>query len=308
VKPPVAICVAVVALLLPATSSATVHVAEMRFIAPSEPPSLEAPLPACEPSHEPTIQERIEEHGASSGSNCRLLSEGDHVVTATYDDEQGSVTIGLEVYNPGYWGPTHAQVMFGLGASCPNPELTGNVVGQYLPRGASYTESEQADTVALQGYTGSVEGHETFSGTTFTWTFRSSAFANRDWRCFSFDGGSQTAAFNGYPEPLPQLVCFTGHYYVGRLRPHNCLIARPNSNSNEVFDLTHLHWTSWSATQATATGYELGSHPGMTGAKPYRVRLLASRPGTDPTTGGPMFTRITEYSSAHPHGRTVRPY
>lgn len=111
------------------------------------------------------------------------------------------------------------------------------------------------------------------------------------------------------PAGVPQLVCVEARgYSIGEVRPSRCLIDRPDASDSETLDLADLRWTEWGPTQATATGEELGEHPGQVGSKPTTVRIVAFRVGTNPTTGAPMFTRVTEYTAGSPDGRTVTPY
>jgi hypothetical protein len=264
---------------------------------------------------------------ASATIHAGSLNSATGPLSVEYNDQAGSLTLHLEVHE----GDEELQETryFTLGPTCTEPNgepLRDELTGEWVAL-APHSEIEGgAETGSIIGRVqlanvGEVTGHGTLigqtskSGFSATLTFQSEDFAGQEWACFTLQADEpERLLLGGYPEPEaeppppPRLVCFTGHYYVGRIQPRNCLIYRPNANSSEVFDLTHLRWTSWSATRATATGYDLGSHPGMTGSKPYRVRLVASRPGTDPTTGGPMFTRLTEYSRAHPHGYAVRPY
>jgi hypothetical protein len=127
------------------------------------------------------------------------------------------------------------------------------------------------------------------------------------------EGDPSTGSTESVPSPpasasTPQLVCVARGYSVGEVRPSRCLIQRPNASDSESLDLTGLHWSEWGSAQAVATGEELGEHPGQIGSKPVPVRIVASQVGPNPTTGATMFTRVTEYSAAHPSGYTVQPY
>jgi hypothetical protein len=117
------------------------------------------------------------------------------------------------------------------------------------------------------------------------------------------------AAATAQSGPTPQLVCVESHgYSIGEVRPSRCLILRPGASNSESLNLAGLHWTEWGPTQAVATGEDLGEHPGQIGSEPVPVRVVASRVGPNPTTGATMFTKVIEYSAAHPNGYTITPY
>jgi hypothetical protein len=278
-----------IALLVPTSASATIHGGGVSL----EEPTAEGTLG---PPEAPPVEQGIYLHS----------------VSAAYEDQAGNFTITVEAFDPAHWGPQFGTLFF---------KATENCAEQSGLRGrlGSGTEGSTGE-VSLSGINGELTSPGAFNGLSTTFTFQSQYFKGQEWHCVTLspsgvygyenpNGGSFSLGDYPPPEvPLPRLVCFSGHYYEGHLRPHSCLIFRPGSSNSETFDLTHLRWTRWSATRATATGYDLGAHPGMIGSKPYRVRLALSRPGKNPTTGEAMFTRVTEYSAAHPNGYTVRPY
>jgi hypothetical protein len=116
------------------------------------------------------------------------------------------------------------------------------------------------------------------------------------------------AAATAQSGPTPQLVCIDSKgYEVPETKPATCLIRPPDGSTSESVSLADLHWSSWGPTSATATGESLSLHPGQVGSPgPTPVRLVASQVGRDATTGGLIFTQVTDYSANTPNGYTVR--
>jgi hypothetical protein len=286
-----------------APAGATVHYGSATFKQPTEKPSIGPQPPPCD--------QHVKEPWEAPEGECSTPTEGIERVTVAYDDQAGSLTLKVTVYDPQYWGAVLPDEGFDLGRTCGAEELEGNFEGEdsiYQPTG--HVEGE-ANGVALHGYEGAVDGSVDWTGQEHIFAWQAPAFAHRDWRCLTLDRGG-SINLGGWPEPRrpsPQLVCRGSRgYLVGYVRPRRCMIDRPNAPDSETLDLADLRWTSWGPTRATATGYDLGEHPGQPGSRPYRVRIVAFRVGKNPTTGSPMFTRVTEYSSHAPGGHTVTPY
>jgi hypothetical protein len=286
--------------MTPAVASATVHSGHIVFTEPKSPPSIGEPGPPADQQN-----------------------EYEHEVLVRYDASAGSLTIEDEVWDPSYWGEETADD-FAIGPSCGTYQLDGgfrarpkygvNQYGQRVelhypgPEGGPSEGGSIAGWVTLEGYAGEVTTVGSFNGQRFAFTFTDPEFVNRNWRCVSLSSSEETFGLGGWPVRPTALVCLTPPDYSSPIKPRQCFIDRPGAANAETLNLFDLHWTTWTTGRATATGYDRGEHPGMIGSKPYRVRIVAFRPGTDPTTGGPMFTRITEYSSRTPHGHTVIPY
>ena len=106
--------------------------------------------------------------------------------------------------------------------------------------------------------------------------------------------------------PTPQLVCVEAKgYSVPEVRPASCTIEPPGRPGYLGLHLADLHWTSWGPMSATATGQNIGRHSGANGSPAVPVRIVVSGVGRNATTGGLMFTRVTEYSADTPQGYTV---
>lgn len=119
--------------------------------------------------------------------------------------------------------------------------------------------------------------------------------------------GSATArTVAGPTAATPRLVCVEAKgYLVPQVKPVSCELAPENVPGYQDLNLADLHWTSWGPTSATATGENIGRHHGANGSPPIPVRLVASGVGKDPTTGGIMFTQVTQYSADAPNGYTL---
>ena len=313
-----AVLAVVFLLVLPAVTSATIHSGSISFVEPTNPPSIGEPKPPPDQS-KPYLRE----------------------VLISYDDSAGSITLEDELWSPNTWGENLGREGFTVAPGCgaETERLTGEVSVSPKRFEKTYPEPLQYESggilpppigerqvpgsgvvgsVELKQYNGSVTSTGSFNGQRFAITFTDPAFRHRKWSCAQLAGGG-SFPLGGWPPRQTALVCVTPPLglYVGRIKPRQCLIDRPGARRGlgppsianaETLNLFDLRWTSWTTSRATATGYDRGERPGMIGSKPYRVRVIAFRRGTDPTTGGPMFTRVTEYSSRMPRGHTVIPY
>jgi hypothetical protein len=239
-----------------------------------------------------------------------------HSVGASYDDQAGSFTITVEVFDPAHWGPQFGTLFFTATGDCSEDAGVAGRLG-------SGTEGSTGE-VSLSGLNGELTSFGIFNGLSTTFTFQSQYFKGQEWHCVTFSPNgvygsanplARSFSLGDYPPPqppdapLPQLVCYTPRgYYVGYVRPRECRVQAPRTPGAYSLTLTHLRWSSWSATHAVGVGYEIGNHPRQPGSRPYPVRLVAFGPARNPTTGAQVFTHLTQYSRYQPHGYTVRPY
>jgi hypothetical protein len=183
--------VAVVLLALPAAAQATIHYGAASFEPPSEEPSIGTQPPLCNPQ-----ETRVEERGKAEGPDrysCTRPTEGLRTVNVAYNDQTGSLTIKVSVYDPQLWGPVLAQQGFGVSSTCddPTPSLQGNFLGQ----DSAWTdedeliEGEEPNAVTLQGHRGEVVASTSWSSTGYAFTWTDRAFARRSWRCLALERG-----------------------------------------------------------------------------------------------------------------------
>lgn len=116
-----------------------------------------------------------------------------------------------------------------------------------------------------------------------------------------------TVAANAKPSAsAPGIICIDSKgYEEPEVEPTTCLIRPPDGAGSESVSLADLHWSSWGATSATATGEALSSHGQPGGSGLTSATLVASNPGRDLTTGNQIFTKLSVHSAATPHGYTA---
>jgi hypothetical protein len=198
--------------LAPASASAVVYSGSTTFPAPTGNPSLNGPAP--DPAQ---------------------TAEYLHTLSASYDDQSGSVTISFGLYDPGTWGPVLTSgdggsgsggqlvsppIEFELGdvtpgVSCnPNggvpgidgpplgsPVLSSSVDSTYNDNDGSFA----GDTIGatLEGYSGQVSAPVSFDGTTFTATVQNPNFQGHIWDCLVLDQSFELQLSPPPPPPTP---------------------------------------------------------------------------------------------------------
>jgi len=194
--------IAALALLAsPTAALATIHYGSVTFEPPVEEPTIGPQPPPCNPQE--TSEESRGHAEGPEGYRCKLATEGLHTVNVAYNDQAGTLTVKVAVYDPQLWGPVLAQQGFTLVSRCNDltlaPSLEGNFAGQAdrYARGG-YIEGQEENSVTLQGHNGSVGATAAFGaqGYTFTWSDR--AFAHRDWRFLELNGGG-CVRLGGWP-------------------------------------------------------------------------------------------------------------
>lgn len=187
------VVVLAVALVAPSVAGAAVHSGRVVFPEPGNPPSIGAPPPPADQTH-----------------------EYDREVVIHYNAIVGSVTFSAEVWDPSYWGEKYGET-FSIGSKCKEgafslfgpSDFEGHVEAEPRERGPGGTErGGVAGQATLRGYTGHVEGTGVFNGKRFEVTFRSSAFRNRNWRCAEVHEPTEkptTFHLDNWPKPRPKV-------------------------------------------------------------------------------------------------------
>jgi hypothetical protein len=163
--------VVVIGLLAPSGASAVVHTGGAQFEEPTNPPSIGAPPP-------PLVD----------------TQEFDHTITATYDDQAGTLTVTVEVFDPAHWGARHTRDEFALGPKCEEGEA--ELQGRLFTETSGGTESAVDGSVTLKGYAGAVAGTGSFNGQFFSVAFHDAQFVGREWRCLTMSYGNGPQSFN----------------------------------------------------------------------------------------------------------------
>ena len=162
--------------LFPGTAGATVHTGSIAF---------------AEPTNEPTI--------GPPPAAAVDRTETEHNVTVSYDDQSGTFTLTLEVYDPAGWGGEHPPIAFSAAPTCGGrtDEIRGHFDAYKYEGPEVYFKSE----VSLSGIGGTVTGSSSFNGHLFTTTFQSPYFANQEWRCVTLQSEGASGLFGEAPEP-----------------------------------------------------------------------------------------------------------
>lgn len=164
-------------LILPAAALATVHEGHIRFVEPTNPPSI----------------------GSPPGSLVEQ-EEFDQSVSVAYDDEAGTITLTTTVFDPGRWGERHEEESFRAGPSCTPEEegLYGELSGEWQ---ATQEPGVTEGSARLSGIAGIVNGVGSFNGQAFSITFADPHFTNLEWRCFTLIEGRESSSFSlgNYP-------------------------------------------------------------------------------------------------------------
>jgi hypothetical protein len=195
---PYLVCLAVLALALPSVAEATVHYGDETFAPPSVAPTIGPQLPTCNPQ-EVYPPETGNEEGPLY--ECNRPTESIHTVSVTYNDQTGSLTLKVTVFDPQLWGPVlNEPEGFSIGRNCnaDERELDGDFEGPEATWENGRPPAE--NKVGLYGYQGEVEGTVAWTGEAHVFTWASAAFAHKDWRCVTLDATSQSFSLNGWPK------------------------------------------------------------------------------------------------------------
>jgi hypothetical protein len=160
-----------------AVASATVHTGGITYAEPTNPPTIGPPEP-------PAVEQ------------AAYL----HTFSVAYDDQAGTVTLTVEVFDPAHWGYQFPVLFFKANPAC------GDEAGLY-GRLAGGTEGSTA-TASLAGINGESSASGSFNGQTTTFAFQSPYFVAQGWRCVvvspSASGrGAESFALGGYPSAPP---------------------------------------------------------------------------------------------------------
>jgi hypothetical protein len=198
-------------------ASATVYSGSETFDAPAGTPSLTGPTP----------------DPAQTAEYLQTLS-------ASYDDQAGSVTISFGLYDPATWGPVLSDgdggsgtggqllsppVSFELGylgdlqhpttdgvlcnpgglpgvnqPQLGSPVLSVGIASNYNPDGSFSADTADA---SLEGYTGDIAAPVSFDGTTFTATVQNEAFRGHVWDCLVLNYGTEVPLSPPAPPSAP---------------------------------------------------------------------------------------------------------
>jgi hypothetical protein len=223
---------ALIVLAPPTIASATVHTGGIAFAEPTNPPRIGAPLP-------PLVERE----------------EFDHTVSATYDDQAGTLTVRTEVFDPARWGERHRRTEITLGPRCYQGREPDRLYGVW-----EAGESNVRGEVNLEGFAGQVYGTGSFDGQAFTVTFQSPYFTGKEWRCFTMtyagedltpsERNEQSFSLSGYPsqsQPAPA----KGSAHV--LAPRSYKPTHHWCPTNRTC-FSRVTWTTYTGTRAVGHG------------------------------------------------------
>jgi hypothetical protein len=246
-------------LVLATTCNASVHRGEIAFIEPITPPALGGPAVP--------ITER---------------TEYDHRVGVMYDDQNGSLTLSVELFAPEHWGPSLGPVHFTAGPTCTDEELTGTFstepdVEEQIEANSGYPPTgipPLRGTASIRGFEGSATSTGSYANREFVITFHDPGLVDRQWRCIRINEEDEIHTDNWPlpPSPAPILKDYAAVFHAYYFGPSVAVCAHLTNHAQRVFQ---GHTKSCTAA-ATQIRRELRSHIQPHAWRQMQSRLVAS--------------------------------